>query len=342
MLTQLVEYFTTNNLLSSQQYGFRSNRSPDLAAFELMDRNIKNMNDNLWPVIIYLDFFKSFDSLNHIILLSKLKFHGIQQDALYLLKSYLSNRSQYVQLDNVKSSHHAILCGIPQGSVLRPLLFNIFINDIIKALSKFDFILCADDTTLVSTLENLGTLSNIAELEYAINCEISKISPCLVSNMHILNVAKSKLMLFFKSPKRPPKLTLTINGDIIEQVEEFNFLDITVDQNVTWDAHITKISLKLARVIGILHKLKCTFVHHILRTIYNSLIHPHFIYGLWGLKWRHVKVLQKKAVRILAFKPYISHSTQILKKLQIFKIEDLYTVQLYKLYYKLRNNLLPS
>ena len=206
MLTQLVEYFTTNNLLSSQQYGFRSNQSTDLAALELMDRNIKNMNDNLWPVNIYLDFSKAFDSLNHIILLYKLKFYGIQQDALCLLKSYLTNRSQYVQLD------------IPQGSVLGPLMFNIFINDIIKASSKFDFILYADDTTLVSTLENFGTLNNVAELENAINCEISKISSWLVSNMLVLNVAKSKLMLFFKSPKRPPKLTLTINGDIIEQV----------------------------------------------------------------------------------------------------------------------------
>ena len=96
--------------------------------------------------------------------------------------------------------------------------------------------------------------------------------------------------------------------------------------------------------MGILHKLKRTFPQHILRTIYNSLIHPHFIYGLylWGLKCRRIKVLQKKAVRILAFKPYISHSTPIFKTLQIFKIEDLYTVQLYKLYYKLRSNLLPS
>ena len=162
--------------------------------------------------------------------------------------------------------------------------------------------------------------------------------------MLVLNVAKSKLMLFFKSPKCPPKLTLTINGDIIEQVEEFNFFGITVDQNVNWDAHITKISIKLARVIGILLKLKRTFPQHILRTIYNSLIHPHFIYGLylWGLKCRRIKVLQKKAVRILAFKPYISHSTPIFKTLQILKIEDLYTIQLYKLYYKLRNNLLPS
>ena len=115
MLIQLVEYFTTNNLLSRKQYRFRSNRSTDLAALELMDRSIKTMNDNLRPVNIYFDFSKAFDSLNHIILLSKLKFYGIQQDALYLLKSYLSNRSQYVQLDNVKSSHHTVLCGIPQA-----------------------------------------------------------------------------------------------------------------------------------------------------------------------------------------------------------------------------------
>ena len=142
-------------------------------------------------------------------------------------------------------------------------MFNIFINDIIKASSKFDFILYADDATLVSTLENFGTLKNVAELEYAINCEISKISSRLVINMLILNVAKSKLMLFFKSPKRPSKLRLTINGDIIEQVGEFIFLRITVDQNVTWYAHITKISIQLARVIGILHKLKRT-----LRNIY--------------------------------------------------------------------------
>ena len=109
---------------------------------------------------------------------------------------------------------------------------------------------------MVPTLENFGTLNNIAQLENAINCEISKISSWLVSNMLVLNVAKSKLMLFFKSPKRPPKLTLTINGDIIEQTEEFNFIGITADQNVTWDAYITKISIKLARVIGIVHKIK--------------------------------------------------------------------------------------
>ena len=109
-------------------------------------------------------------------------------------------------------------------------------------------------------------------------------------------------MVFFKHPKTIPKLKLTINDNPIEQVTEFNFLGITIDQNVTWSAHITKTSIKIARVIGILHKLKHSFPLKIFRLIYNSLIHPHLIYGLylWGFNPKRLTILQKRAVRILA------------------------------------------
>ena len=119
MHTQLLEYFTENNLLSSQQYGFRPNRSTELATLELMERNIHHMNENHGPVNIYLDFSKGFLSLIYDTLLSKLKHYGIQQNALqfHVLSSYLNDRSQYVQLDNVKSNSHAVTCVIPQGSV---------------------------------------------------------------------------------------------------------------------------------------------------------------------------------------------------------------------------------
>ena len=174
MHTQLIEYFTDNNLLSSQQYGFRSNRSTELAALELMDRNIHHMNENCCPVNIYLDFSKAFDSLNYDILLSKLAYYGIQPNALRLLTSYLQDRCQYVQLDNVKSCEHPTTCGIPQGSVLGPLLFNILINDITEASTKFDFIMYADDTTLASTLENFGTVNDVTNLERELNQKSQK------------------------------------------------------------------------------------------------------------------------------------------------------------------------
>ena len=202
----------------------------------------------------------------------------------------------------------------------------------------------ADDTTLVSHLENFGPINDINTLEQELNKEISKVNTWLLSNKLLLNIAKSKFMIFFKHPRKIPKLNITINGNPVEQVINFNF--ITIYQNLTWKVHISKISIKVARVIGItcMNKLKNIFPHQILRTLYNSLIHPHFIYGLyiWGFFTKRLSILQKKAVRILARRPYISQTTSIFKDLKILKLKDQYSIQLYKLYHKNTNDLLHS
>ena len=332
-----------NKLFTSQQYGYRENRSTELAALELMDRNLDNMNRNLTPVNVYIDLSKAFDCLDHNILLSKLKFYGLNDNAIKLLKNYLSDRNQYVQLGNTKSQLHGISRGIPQGSVMGPLLFNIVINDLNAATKKFDLIMYADDTTLISTLETFGNTNRPTEIENNISDEISKITTWLHSNKLKLNASKSKFMIFFKHPRIIPKLNIWANGNQIDEVQEFNFLGITIDQNITWTPHIRKISIKISRVIGVLRKLKHIFPQHILRLIYNSLIHPHLIYGLnlWGFKHKRITILQKKAIRILAFRPYISHSTSAFKELKIPMLKDLYTIQLYKIYYKNIHNILP-
>ena len=121
-----MECLTSHKLLSNQQYDFRPNRSTELATLEILDRNITYMNENFCLVTIYLDLSKAFDSLIHDILLFKLKYDGLQSNVLQLIKSYISGRCQYVQLGDVKSSTHAVVCGIPQGCVLGPLLFNIY------------------------------------------------------------------------------------------------------------------------------------------------------------------------------------------------------------------------
>ena len=164
------------------------------------------MNKNLTAINIYVDISKSFDCLNHDILFSKLRYYGLNNDALSLLKNYLASRDQYVQLGNIKSECYAISCGIPQGSVMGPLLCNIVINDLKSATSKFDFVMYADDTTLVSTLENFGDRNNAKEIEQNINKEKYKITTWLHSNKLRLNVSKSKFMIFFNHPKIIPKL----------------------------------------------------------------------------------------------------------------------------------------
>ena len=135
-------------------------------------------------------------------------------------------------------------------------------------------------------------------------------------------------MIFFKHPKVIHKLNMSVNDNQIDQVDEFNFLGITIDQSVTWVSHIRKISLKISRVIGILCKLKRTFPQYILRTINNSLIHPHLIHALnlWGFKHKRITVLQKKAVQILTFRPYISHTTSAFKEIKMVMLEDLYKI----------------
>ena len=132
--------------------------------------------------------------------MSKLKFYGLDDKAINLLKSYLSN--------NFKSNHHLISRGTPQGSVIGPLLFNIVINDLINGIAKFDHVMYADDTTLISTLENFGPTNYAKELEQNINDEISKVASWLQCNKLKLNVSKSKFMLFYKHPKVVLKLTL--------------------------------------------------------------------------------------------------------------------------------------
>ena len=197
---QLSEYFVTNNLFSPQQYGFRKNSSTELAGLELLDRLLIQLDSRKIPINFYIDLSKAFDSLRHDILLQKLSYYGITNKAKLLLESYLKNRKQFVQIGDVRSTMKQVLTGVPQGSIIGPLLFNIFINDIVKACDKFAFILYADDTTLNSTLDCFG--KNTDEIENSITYELQNVFKWFDVNKLCLNVSKSKFMLFHM-PQKP-------------------------------------------------------------------------------------------------------------------------------------------
>ena len=128
-------YFTTNSLFCRQQYGFMKNASTELTALELIERLLNQLNARKIPTNLYLDLSKAFDSISHDILLDKLRY-GVTDGSIQLLKSYLSNRKQYVPIDYVMSSMQYIQTGIPQGSIVGPLFFSIYINDIVKCTEK--------------------------------------------------------------------------------------------------------------------------------------------------------------------------------------------------------------
>ena len=157
---QLSSDFENNKLFYDSQYGFRPNHCTEQATLELTDRIIAAMDNNDVPLGMFLDLSKAFDTIDHNILLQTLEHYGVEDIPLQLFKNYLTNRKEYVKLYDIKSNLLQIKTGVPQGSILGPLLFIIYIHDFSRASTIFDLICYADDTTLFCTLNKLVNAQN--------------------------------------------------------------------------------------------------------------------------------------------------------------------------------------
>jgi len=344
MYKQLYSYLEKYKLLFDKQYGFRKGRSTELATVELVDGLLNDMENGDLPICFFIDLSKAFDTLNHTILIEKLQYYGIRNNTLELFRNYLSNRKQYVEYDGTKSDYLTLQTGVPQGSVLGPLLFLIYMNDIAVASKLFKFILFADDTTLKSTMNIMkDDKRSCRDISITINNELEKINLWLKANKLSLNIGKTKYMLFHKHNKIIPELKLKINNVILEKVNEFCFLGLNLDTNLTWNAHIRKISGKLNRSIGVLNKLKYTLPQKIKILIYNSFILSQINYCIlaWGFKVDELSLHQKAAVRIISNSNFTAHSEPILKNLNLLKFPDIFNLHKIKFYYKYLKNDLP-
>ena len=340
---QIYEYFKSNELFHRSQYGFRSLHSTELAATELVDRVLEYFDKGDIVLSLFLDLSKAFDMINHKILLEKLAFYGFDFLSNKWVNSYLSDRYQYVEYEECSSPKSLICRGVPQGSVLGPLLFLIFINDICNCSSIFEFILFADDTSLIAPMCSFVT----SDITCDVNCELEKVSNWLSANELVLNVKKTKFMLFHSFGKNLNRVTIPqikINDTLIERVNTFDFLGFVIDETLSWNYHINKIATKIGRVIGVMSKLKRLVPSHTLKLMYNSLILPHINYGitLWGHKSSRLVKLQKKAIRVLSKSKYNAHTEPILKKESLLSIDDIYHLNCLKFYHKYVNSKLPS
>ena len=292
MFTQMYSYLNSNFLLSEQQYGFRSQHSTELACVKLVDYittemdNIKKIKS---PTAIFLDLSKAFDTFNFNILLNKLQYYVIHGISLSLIRSYLTNRFQYVQFENSESDLLEIKTGIPQGSILGPLFFNIMINDIVNSSNKFNFLIYADDTTIYFNLEDLA----IESREVLINDELEKVNKWLKLNKVAVNVDKTKIMLFHKRRPVTP-IQFSMNNRIIDVVQYFNYLGIMLDADMSWKTHVAMVRNKLSRINGILHRFKYIYPQNVLITLYKSFLFPtltmdHCFGDMRGENWTKFK-----------------------------------------------------
>ena len=340
IMIQLTEYLEDNKLIHINLYGFRKFLSTEYAALHLVDYLNYEMDSRRTPVTIHLDLSKAFDCLSHSILLDKLRFYGINEMAYNLMKNYLENRKQFVQFDSYSSKMKSVDKGVPQGSILGPLLFSIYINDIPNSSNLLIFLMYADDTTLHCCLEDIEDENK----EFRINQELQHVQDWLKINRLALNVKKTKYMMFHKHNKIVQHLDLHVNNNAIEKVDNFNFLCLHLNTRLTWHTHVSEISKKISRAVGIIKKMQWIFPTEILLAIYNALVLPHINYCIlsWGADSNTIFILQKKAVRTIASAGYNAHTEPFFKLYNLLKIEDIYKFRLLVLYHNISHLKTPQ
>jgi hypothetical protein len=253
--THLTTYIEKYNLLSEAQSGFRSGHSCQTALTEMIDKWLLSINRQQVNGCVFLDFKKAFDLVNHSILLNKLSVYGLSDTTIQFFKSYLSERKQCVIIDNEKSSDGDIIFGVPQGSILGPLLFNLFINDLPLNIDskKVSTNLFADDATINTSNKNVNLISK--ELQTSLD----ETSNWCLNNHMILNPTKTKSMLITTRQKHQckfPKINVSFNNKSIEQITSHKLLGAQIDNQLSWRFHLKNVCSKISKNIFLLNKLK--------------------------------------------------------------------------------------
>ena len=336
MYERIVTFLNANNILYKFQFGFRPKHSPYLALITVIDKLTAAIENGDYAIGVFLDFSKAFDTVNHSILLDKLYHYGIRGCAHSCFKSYLSNWHQFVTYNGVMSGKQMIRCGVPQGSILDPLLFLTYINDLSSARDHSQPFLFADDTNLFLS----G--SSICQLQQNMESDLMNIAEWLKANELSLNIKKTHLMVFTSKNKTPTNMELHIGGQPIEKVEH-KILGVILDHKITWKKHINYISNKIEKGIGIIKKVRKYLNSETLISLYYSFIYPYLIYcnQVWGntckSNMNSVVLLQKKIIRIICGVKPREHTDPLYIKLKLLKCEDINKYLLSRLMYRIHH-----
>ena len=346
MHSKLSQHFEKNNLFYGKQFGFRKNCSVDYGLMEVVNDISQAMAKKHLTLGVFIDLSKAFDTVDHEILCQKLKAYGVCDNELAWFKSYLTDRYQFVRIDNTDSGFQKIKCGVPQGSILGPLLFLIYVNDMYLSVPKLNAIMFADDTNLFVSGSDYVTLFRI------MNEQIAIIENWFAANKLSLNVKKTKYTLFCTKsmeddlPLRLPKLSF--GNCEIKRTRYTKFLGVIIDENLTWDLQLKTVASKISSQIGILSRGRRYLNNQAMKLLYFALVNPYLLYGniVWGSvrksKLKKIYTLQKRAVHIVSYTPRGSHSRPLMIDNKILNIYEINLFVFFKFMLKVHKKEVPN
>ena len=323
---QLYDYLTVNDLLCNAQSGFRKKFSTQTSLHRLTEFLYNSLNNSKIIGMVALDLQKAFDTVDHCILLEKLNYYGVKQNEQKWFSSYLCNRTQISNINSVNSDTDLIKTGMPQGSILGPLLFILYINDLPGCFRYCEVNMYADDTAFYFAHHDIDKVSE------ALNHDIGKVYKWLCANKLSLHVGKTNSLLICNYQKRlflpKTELNVNLNCNSLIQCDHLSYLGVNIDSNMNFDSEIDKLVKKVNRAIGVL-KYCSTYVSlETRKTLYNSLVLPHFDYcsTIWSnVSTKHVvrlQRLQNRAMRCILKAPPRSHIEDMLKTLKWMSIRQ--------------------
>ena len=325
---RILNFISINNLISPAQFGFVKSRSTEDAILNVTEKIYSALNSKHHCINVFIDFAKAFDTVDHVILIRKLAHYGIRGLPLQLINSYLTNRTQRVKINGILSSSETISKGVPQGSVLGPLLFILFINDLPNLSDDYSTTLFADDATFCFSGKDITGLVSLC------NAELTKFFDWSVCNKLTVNISKTNFLLISNMVSNSTHIDIVMKNRSITRKEYVTYLGVVLDEKVKFHKHTEYIGKKISRSIGVISRIKNLVPQNVLYNLYYTLIFPYFNYCnlVWcGTYWVHLNsiwLLQKRAIRLINLKPPRSHTNHLFIESKILKLPEIRLLKL--------------